>query len=579
MPKRHADSESSQHTQPKEDSIVLTDSDNDDPQVISSSDSDDEFVFHPDGSFELRERSAAKKSKLEELELTLQEEIVETSTSPDAQLPPVDPQCARQLLVPFLCSNHGVFYNAVLNRTCLKKNQNKFYKMQLVVDLCNNHHYVLFRWGRVGEKGSIKLIPCEEDILKAQLVFEERFYSKTGNRWEVWAKDSKFEKRKGKYVILKVDYSGPKTQEECIQQLPEEIANNVASSRLKPNLLKLVSLIFDLKAMKETVVRMKFDVTKFPLGMLTKEQILAGYEALDKIEDCIKRKSNKSELVEACSDFYTCVPHSFSRRKRPTLIRTELHVQEKMQQLEVLQAVQTILDLFRKEAGIKNPHPLDSLYETLECELTELDRTNDDYKIIQASLEKTHGSTHNKYHLELQNVFRIEKMAYNESFVSVGNHRMLWHGSRNNNFAGILSSGLCITPQAASPNGCMFGKGVYFADCVSKSANYCFREPQEEGLMLLCEVSLGNIKEEANAKSYDTLPRGINSIMGVGQFTPDRVGDLAMSNGVMIACGKLVNRDRPHLSLLYNEYIVYNINQVKLVYLVKVKFVENDARE
>ncbi|KAL3182772.1 hypothetical protein MRX96_034415 [Rhipicephalus microplus] len=125
----------------------------------------------------------------------------------------------------------------------------------------------------------------------------------------------------------------------------------------------------------------------------------------------------------------------------------------------------------------------------------------------------------------------------------------------------------------------MFGKGVYFADCVSKSANYCFREPQEEGLMLLCEVSLGNIKEEANAKSYDTLPRGINSIMGVGQFTPDRVGDLAMSNGVMIACGKLVNRDRPHLSLLYNEYIVYNINQVKLVYLVKVKFVENDARE
>ncbi|KAH7957984.1 hypothetical protein HPB51_028030 [Rhipicephalus microplus] len=267
----------------KEDSIVLTDSDNDDPQVISSSDSDDEFVFHPDGSFELRERSA-KKSKLEELELTLQEEIVETSTSPDAQLPPVDPQCARQLLVPFLCSNHGVFYNAVLNRTCLKKNQNKFYKMQLVVDLCNNHHYVLFRWGRVGEKGSIKLIPCEEDILKAQLVFEERFYSKTGNRWEVWAKDSKFEKRKGKYVILKVDYSGP----------------------------KLVSLIFDLKAMKETVVRMKFDVTKFPLGMLTKEQILAGYEALDKIEDCIKRKSNKSELVEACSDFYTCIPHSFS---------------------------------------------------------------------------------------------------------------------------------------------------------------------------------------------------------------------------------------------------------------------------
>ncbi|KAL3213448.1 hypothetical protein MRX96_035381 [Rhipicephalus microplus] len=112
---------------------------------------------------------------------------------------------------------------------------------------------------------------------------------------------------------------------------------------------------------------------------------------------------------------------------------------------------------------------------------------------------------------------------------------MLWRGSRNTNFAGVLNSGLCITPQAASVNGCMFEKGVYFGDCVSKSANCCFRKPQEQGLKLLCEVSLGNIMEEANAKSYDTLPKGIKSIMGVDKFTPNRVGDMTMSNGVMMA--------------------------------------------
>ena len=42
--------------------------------------------------------------------------------------------------------------------------------------------------------------------------------------------------------------------------------------------------------------------------------------------------------------------------------------------------------------------------------------------------------------------------------------------------------------------GYMFGKGVYFADMVSKSANYCRTSKQDPlGLMLLCEVALGNM--------------------------------------------------------------------------------------
>ena len=40
----------------------------------------------------------------------------------------------------------------------------------------------------------------------------------------------------------------------------------------------------------------------------------------------------------------------------------------------------------------------------------------------------------------------------------------------------------------------MFGKGIYFADMSSKSANYCFTSRSDPtGLMLLCEVALGNM--------------------------------------------------------------------------------------
>ena len=76
----------------------------------------------------------------------------------------------------------------------------------------------------------------------------------------------------------------------------------------------------------------------------------------------------------------------------------------------------------------------------------------------------------------------------------LNNKQLLWHGSRLTNFVGILSQGLRIAPPEAPVTGYMFGKGVYFADMVTKSANYCFASRGNDvGLMLLCEVALGEM--------------------------------------------------------------------------------------
>ena len=43
------------------------------------------------------------------------------------------------------------------------------------------------------------------------------------------------------------------------------------------------------------------------------------------------------------------------------------------------------------------------------------------------------------------------------------------------------------TPEAPA-TGYMFDKGVYFADSVSKSANYCWADPRNPvGVLLLCD--------------------------------------------------------------------------------------------
>lgn len=86
-----------------------------------------------------------------------------------------------------------------------------------------------------------------------------------------------------------------------------------------------------------------------------------------------------------------------------------------------------------------------------------------------------------------------EKSRY-KPFKQLHNRQLLWHGSRLTNFAGILSQGLRIAPPEAPATGYMFGKGLYFADMVTKSANYCFpTRSNPNGLLLLCEVALGNM--------------------------------------------------------------------------------------
>lgn len=69
------------------------------------------------------------------------------------------------------------------------------------------------------------------------------------------------------------------------------------------------------------------------------------------------------------------------------------------------------------------------------------------------------------------------------------------------------SQGLRIAPPDAPVTGYMFGKGIYFADIVSKSANYCFTtQSQPEGLLLLCEVILGDMNECLQADASDLPP-------------------------------------------------------------------------
>ena len=110
------------------------------------------------------------------------------------------------------------------------------------------------------------------------------------------------------------------------------------------------------------------------------------------------------------------------------------------------------------------------------------------------------------------------------------NRQLLWHGSRVTNYGGILSQGLRIAPPEAPVTGYMFGKGIYFADMVSKSANYCdasYENPR--GFALLADVAFGKMHECKGAEYIEKLPTGFHSCKGIGGTEPNPKDDLVLT--------------------------------------------------
>lgn len=65
--------------------------------------------------------------------------------------------------------------------------------------------------------------------------------------------------------------------------------------------------------------------------------------------------------------------------------------------------------------------------------------------------------------------------------------------------------------------GYMFGKGIYTADLVTKAANYC-HVLEAEGLILLCEVALGQIQEEKDARNIKVFKKMIFCVIPISSY-------------------------------------------------------------
>lgn len=482
----------------------------------------------------------------------------------------VDPDFPEAEDYHVLESGKDVF-SVMLNMADISRGTNSYYMMQVLEHDKQSGKYVLFRkWGRVGTDIGSNKVQHFSSSPPAVQDFKKLFAEKTGNTWE--RRDS-FVKQPRLFYPVEIDYGNESNNK--IDELLKGGQSGEYKGKLHPKVRDLTSFLFDVTAMQKVLLEMEIDIKKMPLGKLSKKTINDGYRALTEIQTVLNSSNpERSQLLSLTNKFFTIIPHDFGT-SNPPLIETAELLKEKVQLLDALNDMEIATSLLNSD-GSSEEDPLDEHYKKLATDIEWVDPNTDEFKRLQTYMLNTHAETHAWYTLELLELYRVSRHGEAERFKNsqdIGNRQLLWHGSGRTNFVGILSQGLRIAPPEAPSTGYMFGKGIYFANMASKSANYCRTSADNPiGVMLLSEVALGKMNELTNAQYMDKPPKGTDSTKGCGKTTPNPDDYFTTEDGVIIPMGKGVQSKVKNSSLLYDEFIVYNVNQVHIRYLLKIKF-------
>lgn len=194
-----------------------------------------------------------------------------------------------------------------------------------------------------------------------------------------------------------------------------------------------------------------------------------------------------------------------------------------------------------------------TILEALGLQLAETDAK--DIATIKTNLQEMHY----RFSQAWQVVNTKTQKAF-DSFIKetgITNTKLLWHGSRNENWWSILNSGLVLRPNAIT-TGKMFGYGIYFAPSADKSFGYTSYHGsrwaggnENVAYMSLFDVAYGT---PYDVYSFESSYHNLN----YQELQKRKAG----ANCLHAHAGNMLRKD---------EIVVYKENQITVKYLVELK--------
>lgn len=456
-------------------------------------------------------------------------------------------------------SDYDVIRTATLNKTDLSGGNNKYYQLEAHASKDRSAFRLYSRYGRVGHHGveEERIPPQDESSLLS--AFETLKAEKTSSRKgyvEVKLAQAKMGSSVAQGMLLSDDVKKDKVKTET---------GTAKAFNLHHSIQKLVERLYVEagQAVRNQLSGTLQTSVENPLGTLTLTQIEEGRKYLRDVQDLLVKKPAlkggiSTQVLDLSNAFYSAIPQVMDRRPKPSegksamdawlgkmALNNEKIIDEKEELLDLLSDVEGMVGGFATS-------DIDKKYEEIGCEYIYLEPSDDSRQRVEQYMQESR-SRHHDWTCSVVNVWKVAVKGQKDKHVpkmkDIGNIKPLFHGSGPQNILGICKRGLLMRPPGVYVTGSMFGNGLYFADQSSKSEQYAFGRfgggsgRGDSYFMFVADVALGKIKKYQTSQSYLTEPpAGYHSVQG-----------------------------EKGSSLVHNEFIVYDIKQHVLQYLVEFR--------
>lgn len=248
------------------------------------------------------------------------------------------------------------------------------------------------------------------------------------------------------------------------QDLVEEISSTNPESPYKEiENIAVRAIVEKLQNLARETIRRNYTVKA---SAVTQDMVDAAQEIIDEL-------ANSHFTVEAFNDIllrlFTVIPRKMGNVRDYLANKPEDFAQ-------IISKEQDLLDVMRGQIYVKpEVETTESVEKKSQTILEELglemeEATDDDVAMIKFLMNESAGKFRKAW--KVKNIKTQERF---DKFVTENNikdTRLLFHGSRSENFWSIIKTGLVLRPTNAIITGKMYGFGIYFAPKCQKSIGY-----------------------------------------------------------------------------------------------------------
>lgn len=313
----------------------------------------------------------------------------------------------------------------------------------------------------------------------------------------------------------------------------------------------IAEIVERLQSMAKQKIQQNYKVSS---QQVTQAMVDEAQKVIDKLMNSTKVKEFNTILLE----LFGVIPRKMSNVK-DYLASNETDfariLKDEQDLLDVMrgQVVQHTVDNSKSETTTEEEKG-ETILEAMGLEFEEV--TDEDVAMIKSLL----GDCRDKFY-KAWRVKNIKTQKRFDDFVEkekISKTKLLWHGSRNENWWSIINTGLVLRPTNAVITGKMFGYGIYYAPKARKSlgytslsGSYWARGNSNSAFMALMDVAYG---KPYDVHSFDSKYYNFN-YERLQQTCPG-------ANCLHAHAGAMLRND---------EIIVYKEEQCTIKYLVELR--------